>query len=236
MIAICNDSTTPSTDWQTGFMALLPEIESRICQACRYRGQSAREDYLADAVVLCLWSYKRLHARGRARLVSASSLAWFATKQLRVGRGDACRLNANDILSRYARLRRGFRVERLDEIEQHEKEWVNAIVMDWRSTVLDQVAARLDITAWLATLCKRTRQIAADLGQGGLTSEVARKFGVSAGRISQLRRELAESWATFQHEPATLSSMAKRRCPSPCFGFFDSNPIDVERATAGHSR
>jgi hypothetical protein len=32
---------------------------------------------------------------------------------------------------------------------------------------------------------------------GDRTSEAARKFDVSEGRISQLRRELAESWREF---------------------------------------
>jgi hypothetical protein len=71
--------------------------------------------------------------------------------------------------------------------------------------VLDLVAAKLDVAAWLKTLCRRTRRIAADLAKRFTTSEVARKYGVTAARISQLRQELKGSWSEFQHEPALAS-------------------------------
>jgi hypothetical protein len=37
------------------------------------------------------------------------------------------------------------------------------------------------------------------LARGFTTCEAARKYGVTAGRVSQIRRELASSWAQFQH-------------------------------------
>ena len=70
----------------------------------------------------------------------------------------------------------------------------------------DQVAVRMDVRAWLATLSRRTRRIAKDLVYGCSTSEVAKQHGVTAGRVSQLRRELYEGWQVFQGEavPAEL--------------------------------
>jgi hypothetical protein len=44
------------------------------------------------------------------------------------------------------------------------------------------------------------RAIAKDLAFGLTTKEVAKKYGLSAGRISQLRRALADSWALYQTE------------------------------------
>ena len=38
------------------------------------------------------------------------------------------------------------------------------------------------------------------------TQEVAKKYGVTAGRISQLRRVLEESWAEFQGEAAPATA------------------------------
>jgi hypothetical protein len=49
------------------------------------------------------------------------------------------------------------------------------------------------------------KQIAKDLAFGCSTSEVAKKYGVTAGRISQLRRSLEESWATFQQEAVVVA-------------------------------
>ena len=56
----------------------------------------------------------------------------------------------------------------------------------------------------LASLCRRDRRIAESLAIGNRTSDVAQRFDVSAGRVSQLRRELSESWKTFVGDaPAT---------------------------------
>jgi hypothetical protein len=77
---------------------------------------------------------------------------------------------------------------------------MDLLVEDKRASVPDQVAAKLDVGAWFATLTKRMKEIAKDLAHGFSTSEVAEKHGVTPGRISQLRRTLEESWAAFQQE------------------------------------
>ena len=46
----------------------------------------------------------------------------------------------------------------------------------------------------------RNRRIAVSLAVGNRTKEVARQFRLSPGRVSQLRRELHDSWQTFQGE------------------------------------
>ena len=74
-----------------------------------------------------------------------------------------------------------------------------------RASVADQVAAKMDVGAWFGTLTKRMKEIAKDLAFGCSTSEVAEKHGVTAGRISQLRRVLEESWAAFQGEGVAMA-------------------------------
>ena len=202
MLAISPNCPQVSSDWQTGFMTLLPEIKQRLQQAFRQRDAAAREEAIGDATVLCLLSFVKLHEQGRAETLTASNLAWYAAKQIRSGRSAGCRLNSKEPLALYAQQRRGIRVEHLNDNNPDDHSWIDSLVQDRRSTVLDHVAARMDVAAWLKTLCRRTRRIATDLATGCTTSEVARKYGVTAARISQLRRELAESWGEFQHEPA----------------------------------
>ena len=103
-------------------------------------------------------------------------------------------MNGKDPLSRYGQISNDIVIER------QSGNWIDAIIEDKRATVADQVAAKLDIGAWFATLTKRTKEIAKDLAFGCSTSEVAKKYGVTAGRISQLRRMLEESWQVFQQE------------------------------------
>ena len=105
-------------------------------------------------------------------------------------------MNGKEPLSRYGQISNHI------EVEPRPSKWIEAMVEDKRAPVPDQVAAKMDVGAWFATLTKRMKEIAKDLAFGCSTSEVAKKHGVTAGRISQLRRSLEESWAEFQQEAA----------------------------------
>ena len=184
---------------------MLPEIQQRLRHAFRHLDAEAAEDATEEGVVNCLLSYARLHQRGRANSVTAANLALFAVKQVQSGRSAGCRLNSMEPLAVYAQRRRGIRVEQLNVDDLCDRNWIDSLAHDLRSSVVDQVAARLDVAAWFATLSRRTRQIAKDLAYGCSTSEVAKKHGVTAGRVSQLRRELYDAWRVFQGEAiATL--------------------------------
>jgi hypothetical protein len=58
----------------------------------------------------------------------------------------------------------------------------------------------MDFTAWLLSLPKRGRKMALTLAAGETTGEAAKQFGVSPGRISQVRRQLKDSWDEFVGE------------------------------------
>ena len=65
------------------------------------------------------------------------------------------------------------------------------------ATPADLAASRIDFSDWLRALPCRHRRIAQYLSLGNRTANAAKKFRVSQGRISQLRRELAENWKKF---------------------------------------
>jgi DNA-binding CsgD family transcriptional regulator len=48
--------------------------------------------------------------------------------------------------------------------------------------------------------------LAEKLATGETTSTVARIFGISRGRVSQLRRELYDAWRMFQGELASATA------------------------------
>lgn len=57
-----------------------------------------------------------------------------------------------------------------------------------------------DFEDWLSSLSRRQRKFANLLATGESTTAAARRFDVSLGRISQIRRELEYSWRAFQGE------------------------------------
>jgi hypothetical protein len=70
-----------------------------------------------------------------------------------------------------------------------------------QTPVPDQVAFRLDFPAWRRTHARRTRRLMDGMILGERTGDLARKFGLSPGRISQLRRALHNDWRRFCGDP-----------------------------------
>ena len=88
-------------------------------------------------------------------------------------------------------------MERLDQYDSADECWQEVLVPDKTCTPAELAASRIDFSDWLASLKRRDRKIAQFLANGESTRAAAEKFKVSDGRISQLRRELAENWRRF---------------------------------------
>ena len=192
-------------DWQ-GLLEMLPEIERQLQFGFRRLRGEAREDALQESLVNVTVRYERLVRQGRAGVASLTPLARFAIRQVKSGRTIATRLNVREPLSRYARLRKRFQVERLDHWCRLEEEWLPVLVEDRRISVAEQAALRIDIPNWLSRFARRTRQIAWDLACGFSTGEVARRYRLSPARISQMRREFYVSWLTFHGLESTAAT------------------------------
>lgn len=71
-------------------------------------------------------------------------------------------------------------------------------------------AIRIDFDNWLRSLNPRDRSMAETLAVGESTGRVARMFDVTAGRVSQLRQELHDSWCKFTGDaPPRKMSLAR---------------------------
>lgn len=182
---------------QSRFLELLPGIERCLRHAFRHLQAEAFEEALTEGKANCYVAFDRLCRTGRHERAFASSLARFAERQVNTGRKIGSRLNVREPLSRYAQWKGSFQVERLDRFAKNSHEWLESLVQDWRISVPDQAAFRIDLPAWLKTLSRRNQRIAQDLALGWSTREVAQKHNLSAARISQLRNELFESWQRF---------------------------------------
>ena len=179
------------------FEELLPAIEQQAVVAFRSLPPDEREDLIAEVVANAFCAYKRLVDRGMADVAYATPLACYAIKQIRSGRRVGSKLNVRDATSEYCQLAKGIRIERLDRFDPEEQGWQEIVVEDRHAGPADIAATRIDFTAWLKTLAPRLRRIAKTLAAGETTSGVARRFGVTHGRVSQIRRELMGRWDIF---------------------------------------
>jgi hypothetical protein len=87
-------------------------------------------------------------------------------------------------------VRRRLHVDRLDHFDDEESTWEEVLVEDRRAGPAEIAVCRINFANWLRLLSRRQRKIAMTLAGGETTIEAAKKFGVMAGRISQLRQWL----------------------------------------------
>ena len=93
-----------------------------------------------------------------------------------------------------------------DCYDQNKGEWNEILVEDRHAGPAKTAASRIDFAEWLLTLPRRKRRIAEELAKGETTRTTAKRFRVSAGRISQMRRELKDAWEDFQGRTRMLAS------------------------------
>ena len=183
--------------WHARFVAMLPAIRQHARISFRHLGPEAREEAVQAVVCNACCAMARLAELGKLDLAYATVLARYGVSQVRDGRMTGGHLNCKDVMSSYCQARKGLTVERLDHYDHNEECWLEILIPDQTCTPAELAASRIDFPAWLKTLKPRDRRIAHFLALGNRTSDASRKFNVSEGRVSQLRRELAQSWKDY---------------------------------------
>ena len=182
---------------QEQFLEMLPQIRSQASRAFRCLHPEHREDLTHEFIVNAFRAYVNLVRRGRANTAYSTPLANFAIRQVIAGRRVGSRSRVADVMSPFARSARGIVVESLDS---EQGAWRAVLVEDRRATPAATAAARIDMAAWFREMSDKHRVIASALAMGETASEVAKQFGLSRARVSQIRRLLKASWETFQGE------------------------------------
>ncbi len=179
------------------FLDLLPSIRRQARFAFRRWAEEAREEAVQEVIANAFVALARLIEQGKASLAYATPLAQYAISQVRAGRRVGGKISARDVTSEGRRRR--VKLARLDRWDPRQGAWSEILVEDPTCTPAELAASRIDYPAFLATLSARNRQIAELLAAGEKTSSVAKRFGLSLARVSQLRQEFKAAWEAF-HE------------------------------------
>ncbi len=182
------------------FLEMLPAIERYARQAFRGHDPVEREERVAAVVADAFVAFRRLTDLGRSELAYATPLARYAVRHVRSGRRVGSPLNKRDVLSP---ANRRVVVEPLPRFPHGDGEWQEILVEDRRSETEPrrQDARRAGRRPSGDDSGAKRRIAVVRLGDRGNTLATAKKFGLTAGRISQLRRELQASWRKLQGEP-----------------------------------
>ena len=189
---------------QVAFLALvLPKVVSHGRVYFRHlRSAELKEEYIAEMVALAWKWHLRLAERGKDSTRFPTALATFAARAVRSGRKLAGMDRARDVLSPQAQQRKGFAVGKLPDRSTLDGSPLDEALHDNTRTPPDeQCAFRIDFPAWRATHAERDRRVLDDLMLGERTLDVAGKYGLSPGRVSQLRREFLLDWRRYISEP-----------------------------------
>ena len=210
MVALVNSNSIVATQksQHDRFLAMLPQIRRQALTAFRNQRFEVREELIQEVIANAYRAWVLLVRRGKESVIYPTPLAQYAIRQVRGGRQVGGRLNLQDILSPQARRHYGITIERINRRDPQDGVWAEMLVEDPKAGPAETAAARLDLSAWLRTLSTRNRQIATALSVGETTNAVAQQFGLTAGRVSQLRAWLHEHWELFQGERQLIGCVA----------------------------
>jgi len=158
------------------------------------RGITDFDDVIQELTGFALELYTSLVRRGKHDVIYYTPLMKYAIKRYREGR-RFIGSNTTDILSHQTQILGRSDTCQLSQFGDKQDTW--DFMTDRKGRVLDAVQFKIDHADWLQRQTSRDQQIIHDLMMGETTGNVARRYGVSDGLISQYRKRYADSWKTF---------------------------------------
>jgi hypothetical protein len=194
-------------DPAAAFVHVLPVIRRHAEARFRYLPAFEREERVAETVAAAFCGLVTLARKGPTSRATAATLADFACRHADADRHVGGRQSSVDVLSRRARKRQRFRVRSLMRMRE-EPDWREMAVENRKTSPADIAAFRIDFQEWLRTRTARERRIIDCLATGERTTAVADRFGLTPGRVSQLRRRFEQSWTAFTNPVSPIARRA----------------------------
>ncbi len=197
------------------FLKLVPRIETHARILFRgVRCPVTREDRVAECVALAWKWFLGLSQRGRDPFAFPMAFAALVARAVKCGRRLCGLERARDALSPLAQQRHSFRVGRLPTstrrhhenlyADPHGQALLDAFEERLRDNAItpppDAAAFRVDWPLFLRGLSRRDRQMATFLSLGNSGKATAARFGLSPGRVTQLRQRWRREWRVCQGE------------------------------------
>jgi hypothetical protein len=188
-----------TSNWQTGFLNVLPTVHKHAKIKFRKLPAAQREDAIQETIAAAVVSYQKLAAKGQFHVARPSMLATYAVLHVRSGRHVGGHQDAaGDVMSPIAHRRHEIKIDNIGD-----DGWHSMLIASRKSEVPDLAAFRIDFEDWVSSFVRRDRKIIAALASGERTKTVADRFGITQGRVSQLRRRFERNWLLFQGETAS---------------------------------
>jgi DNA-directed RNA polymerase specialized sigma24 family protein len=153
-----------------------------------FRGRPDRDDLAMDAIARAWESWRCIVTRGEDPIsVGVHAIARNSVLNVASGRRFAGSGNPGSAGWEIMHRRSGYA-----RVDLPADAW-----MDPRVTPADVAASKIDFESWIGTLADRDRGVLLALAIGHQGKEVAARYGISRGRVSQIRSAAETSWRSF---------------------------------------
>ena len=174
---------------QDSFVEFLPYIRRHARLAFGNLDFEKRTEAVSSVVTLAWKHWHRLGERGKADNPGIlKAVTYYSIKQTKAGRRIDSAGKPRDVLALRPYGKVTFEPGCLEDFVGKE------------TPIPEQVSFRVDVPAFFRTLKTRQRKMALDLAEGMTTSDAAEKYNLSAGRISQFRREFKLAFDRYFQE------------------------------------
>jgi len=208
---------------QQEFTRTISAVEDAVRFAFRRRLRPQEfEEALAEALAAAWSAWHGLIKRGKDPVaVGVHGIATNAIRNVRQGRRVGNKgggRGAMDVYHCKAQAKSGFMLVSLDSGDgtpadsSGKGDWRDWLAEAKTCTPADLAASRIDLAGWLSRLPERKRRIFETLAQGHDGIVVARRLGLSPGRVSQVRAELEASWREFQGQAGAVPRRVTLAC------------------------
>jgi len=187
----------------------MPAVETHARIRFRRLTADRREEAIQESIAAACVNFQLAAAQGKLNVVRPGSLADYAVRHARTGRHvGASQDSVRDVKTVTCQRRHGVRVNRYLEHRSTcgTDGWRQMVLADRRVPVPDLAAFSIDFDSWFEKFSRRDRSIISALIAGDHPSTVADRFGITRGRVSQLRRRYERAWMEFQGEGAEAAA------------------------------
>ena len=205
---MCRLATTDSVEaLQERFLHLLPRIELHgLIYFRAVKCPAKKADVIQEMRALAWKWFIRLARRGKNPDDFLAAFVRFVARSVKSGRRITGMESAKDVMNPRTQKRQVLAVTSVPDVAaQNESHWYEALTDNLSTPPPDAAAFRIDFPRWLGTLSERDRRMVNRLMLGERAYEMADRFGMSRGRVSQLRREFSQGWALFHGEMAEVA-------------------------------
>lgn len=178
------------------FVDALPWMQRIANYRFRHLDGDSREEAVQNTLTLAWKGLRRLDEQDRTDAGLLKSVLWYSIRQTKAGRAiqGTNHKKAKDAIEHGKRGKVRFESVLPDDF------------ISKSTPILDAVSFRVDVPRFMATLTERQQAMAEDLMVGKGTAEVAERFGVTAGAVSQFRARFKRLFDEFFAEPCVADS------------------------------